>query len=90
MGNQRRARWAHTTVLIAALLTAVAGCAAPSRLPVPGPAGGNLNAARDRMILVTIDNPSSPIFSEPGSTPHGYDVIGAYAVSNQARAVGAA
>ena len=91
MRNQCRARWAGTRVLIAALLTAaVAGCAAPSRLPVSGPAGGGLNATSDRMILVTIANPGALVLTEPGSTPHGYDAIGSYAVSDQAQAVGAA
>jgi hypothetical protein len=89
MHNHPRARWTPS-VAIAGLMMALASCATPARLSGPGLAGGSLNTTSDRMILVTIDNPSGPIFGEPGSTPHGYDVIGAYAVSDQARAVGAA
>ena len=53
-------------------------------------AGGGLNATAERMILVTIANPGALVLTEPGSTPHGYDAIGSYAVSDQAKAVGAA
>jgi hypothetical protein len=90
MSNQRLAPWARTTAAVAALLTAVVACAASSRVPGLNLAGGGLNAAADRLILVTIDNPSGPMLSEPGSTPHGYDLVGPYAVSDQARAIGAA
>jgi Subtilase family len=40
------------------------------------------------MILVTIANDSALAITEPGSTPRGYDAIGSYAVSDQAKAVG--
>jgi hypothetical protein len=59
-------------------------------LPRPSLAGGGLNAQADRLILVTIANDSAALLSEPGSTPHGYDAIGAYTVSDQAQAIGAA
>jgi hypothetical protein len=59
-------------------------------LPGPSLAGGGLNAKADRLILVTIANDSAALLSEPGSTPHGYDAIGPYAVSDQAQAIGAA
>jgi hypothetical protein len=95
---------APLVVLVAALLLALAGCAAASREPVstmspmmmlpsrapPGVAGGALNGGAQRMILVTIANPSALVLSEPGSTPHGYDAIESYSVSDQARATGAA
>jgi hypothetical protein len=79
-------------VALALLLSALAGCATPARLPVPSPnlLGGALNVSAERLILVTIANPGGPMLSEPGSTPRGYDIIGPYAVSDQARAVTAA
>jgi hypothetical protein len=90
MSHQRFARWVRTTALVAALLAALAGCATPSSLTGPSSAGGSLNATADRLILVTIDNPSGPMLSEPGSTPRGYDAVGPYAVSSQTRTIGAA
>jgi hypothetical protein len=92
----RLARVAHvvratgTTTALALLLSALAGCATSARLPDPNPIGGGLNAGAERLILVTIANAGGPMLSEPGSTPRGYDVIGPYAVSDQARAVTAA
>lgn len=93
-----------TAALLAELLVALAGCAAASREPMstmspmmmlpsmaqPSVAGGALNGGAQRMILVTIANPSALVLSEPGSTPHGYDAIESYSVSDQARATGAA
>jgi subtilisin family serine protease len=95
MNTQRFARPAATAAALAAMLAALAGCALPARMvapsmPVPGMPGGDLNTGAERMILVTIANPGTLLISEPGSTPHGYDAIGAYVVSDQAKAVGAA
>ena len=89
MSPRPLARWAPASAALALLLAALGGCATTSRLPGPGVAGGGLNASAERLILVTIDNPPPPMLSEPGSTPHGYDIIGAYTVSAQARAIGA-
>jgi len=80
-------RWAPTGAALALLVAALGGCATTSHLPGPGLAGGGLNASADRLILVTIANRPPPMVSEPGSTPHGYDIIGPYAVSAQARAI---
>src|ERR1700688_273968 len=95
MSNQRFARSAGTVAALAVMLAGVAGCALPARMPVPSmpdpvTAGGGLNATAERMILVTVANPSTLLIGEPGSTPHGYDAIGSYAVSDQAKATGAA
>ncbi|MFI4868085.1 MAG: S8 family serine peptidase [Steroidobacterales bacterium] len=90
MSNPRRVRRARATAIVAALLSALAGCATPPRLPDPNLAGAGLNASADRLILVTIANDGGPVLSEPGSTPHGYDLIGPYTVSDQAKAVTAA
>ena len=95
MSNQRLTRSARTAAAFAALLAGLAGCAAPARvpgpsLPVRGVTGGALNASAERLILVTIANDSALTLSEPGSTPHGYDAIGFYGVSDQAKAIGAA
>jgi hypothetical protein len=70
-----------------ALLLVVVGCASTARMGSPNLAGGDLNADADRLILVTIANPSGPMLSEPGSTPYGYDMVTAYGVSSQARAI---
>jgi subtilisin family serine protease len=56
----------------------------------PAARGGGLNAGAERMILVTIANDSALTLTEPGSTPHGYDVIGSYTVSDRAKAIGVA
>jgi Subtilase family len=90
MNHPRLARATATTTALALLLSALAGCATPARLPGTSLAGGALNERADRLILVTIPNSGGPMFSEPGSTPRGYDVIAPYAVSDQARAVTAA
>ncbi len=89
---------ARTAAAVTLLLGALAGCAAAARLPAAAvgelPAtvarGADLNAGAERMILVTIDNVGALTLTEPGSTPHGYDAIGSYIVSDQALAVGAA
>jgi hypothetical protein len=88
MSTQRVTRWAWITAVTA--LTALAGCAASRLLPGPSLAGGGLNTKADRLILVTIDNQGAALLSEPGSTPHGYDAIGPYAVSDQAQAIAVA
>ena len=80
------ARCSSSTAALAGLLL-LSACAAPSRLPGPDLAGGALNTSAERLILVTIANRPAPMVSEPGSTPHGYDVIGPYTVSAQARAI---
>jgi len=95
MNNQRFAHTAATAAALAAMLAGVAGCALPARMAVPSMPdpvmpGGALNTTAERMILVTIANPSTLMISEPGSTPHGYDAIGSYAVSDQAKTIGAA
>jgi hypothetical protein len=100
MSNRFVARWARSAAAITLSLAVLVGCAAEPRAPVanaagssaPGPsaAGGGLNANAERMILVTIANDSALTLTEPGSTPHGYDAIGSYVVSDQAKAVGAA
>ncbi len=90
MDNPRRLRAIGTTMAFALLSSALIGCATPARVPGPNLVGGGLNERADRLILVTIANPGGPMLSEPGSTPRGYDVIGPYAVSDQARAVTAA
>jgi len=87
MSLQTLARWAPPGAALALLLAALGGCATASHLPGPGLAGGGLNASADRLILVTIANRPAPMVSEPGSTPHGYDIIGPYTVSAQARAI---
>ncbi len=55
-----------------------------------GIGGGPLSAQADSLILVTVANPHGPMISQPGSTPHGYDHAGAYAVSDAALAVASA
>src|ERR1700680_995042 len=95
MSNQRLTRSARTAAGLAALFAGVGGWAGPARaagpsLPVRGVTGGALNASAERLILVTIANDSALTLSEPGSTPHGYDAIGFYGVSDQAKAIGAA
>jgi hypothetical protein len=90
MYQLRLVRAIGTTTALALLLSALVGCATPARVPGPNLVGGGLNQRADRLILVTIANPGGPMLSEPGSTPRGYDVIGPYAVSDQARAVTAA
>lgn len=90
MNTARMARWARTGALAALVLSSLLACAAPALRPAPTPAGGGLNANAERLILVTIANDSSALLSEPGSTPHGYDLIAPYAASDQARATGAA
>src|ERR1700691_3867722 len=95
MNNQRFARSAATAAALAAMLAGLAGCALPVRMAVPSMPdpvmpGAGLDTGTERMILVTIANPGTLLISEPGSTPHGYDAIGSYAVSDQAKAVGAA
>ena len=87
MSLQTLARWAPPGAALALLVAALGGCATASHLPGPGLAGGGLNASADRLILVTIANRPAPMVSEPGSTPHGYDIIGPYTVSAQARAI---
>jgi subtilisin family serine protease len=52
--------------------------------------GGALSARADSLILVTVANPRGPLVTQPGSTPHGYDRTGAYAVGDHALAVAAA
>jgi hypothetical protein len=90
MNHPRGVRAIGTTTALALLLSALVGCATPARVPGPNLVGGGLNERAERLILVTIANPAGPMLSEPGSTPRGYDVIGPYAVSDQARAVTAA
>ena len=90
MRKPRLVRATGTTTALALLLSALVGCATPPRLPGPNLVGGGLNERAERLILVTIANPGGAMLSEPGSTPRGYDVIGPYAVSDQARAVTAA
>jgi len=90
MRKSRLVRATGTTTALALLLSALVGCATPPRLPGPNLVGGGLNERAERLILVTIANPGGAMLSEPGSTPRGYDVIGPYAVSDQARAVTAA
>jgi hypothetical protein len=101
MGHQLRMRRARTAPAIAPLLLLLlAGCAATASLPdaaavmadLPQPveAGGSLNTGAERLILVTIDNAGALMLTAPGSTPHGYDAIGSYTVSDQARSAGAA
>lgn len=75
---------------IAALLYLTLGACATAYVAGSGIGGGVLNARADRLILVTIANPRGPMLGQPGSTPHGYDRGGNYAVSDQARAVAAA
>jgi subtilisin family serine protease len=87
MSHPRRLPWGRTTAAAAALLSLLAACAAPSRVPDPVLSGAGLNASADRLILVTIANEGGPMVSEPGSTPHGYDLIGPYTVSDQAKAI---
>jgi subtilisin family serine protease len=55
-----------------------------------GIGGGALSARADSLILVTVANPRGPMVTQPGSTPHGYDHAGAYAVSDAALAVAGA
>jgi hypothetical protein len=90
MSTQRPVPSTRTTVALATLLSVLAGCAAPAKMAAPGLASGGLNATADRLILVTIANPTTLMLSEPGSTPHGYDLVSQYAVSAQARATAAA
>jgi subtilisin family serine protease len=74
---------------VATLCLTLAACAT-AHVPGSGIDGGALSARADRLILVTIANPRGPMVGQPGSTPHGYDRWGDYAVGDQARAVAAA
>lgn len=76
--------------LVAALLaacSALMACAStpPERMDTRTDAA--LSIAADRLIVVTVDNSSPPLISEPGSTPHGYSATNSYALGDQARAV---
>jgi subtilisin family serine protease len=98
MINPRVVPATRTAAAATALLSVLSACAPSLQLPradLPGArasvsaaAGGGLNATAGHMILVTIANDSALAISEPGSTPRGYDAVGSYAVSDQAKAVG--
>jgi hypothetical protein len=75
--------------VVAVLCLALAACVT-AHVAGSGIGGGVLSARADRLILVTIANPRGPMLAQPGSTPHGYDREGDYAVGDQARAVAAA
>ena len=74
---------------VAALGLLLVGCAT-LHVAGSGIGGGPLSAQADGLILVTVANPRGPMVSQPGSTPHGYDHTGAYAVSDDALAVAGA
>jgi len=73
---------AITLVVIVALL---AGCST-LRGNALASGGGLLMSDPARLIVVVLDNSSGAMRSEAGSTPHGYDRRGPYAVSDAARA----
>jgi Subtilase family len=93
MRAQAFARCSATTAALLGLLSGLAGCVTPPSRPSlsAGPqaslAGAGLNAAADRLIVVTIANRGGSSVSEPGSTPHGYDLVAPYTVSDQARSI---
>jgi Subtilase family len=88
----------RATALLVMMLSLLSACAPSVQLtaadrPAMGASasaavGGGLNETAAHMILVTIANDSALSVTEPGSTPRGYDAIGSYAVSDQAKAVG--
>ena len=87
-------RWIATPrairhVALAALGLWLAACAS-THVAGSGIGGGALSAQADGLILVTVANPRGPMVIQPGSTPHGYDHTGAYAVSDQTRALAGA
>ena len=73
-----------------AAVIAAAGCASVPIASGSSVAGGALNAQADRLVLVTIANPGGPMRSQVGSTPHGYERVGAYSEGDQAHATAAA
>jgi hypothetical protein len=75
-----RAPW---LAAVASLGLALAACTTV-HVAGSGIGGGPLSARADGLILVTVANPHGPTISQPGSTPHGYDRSGAYAVSDAA------
>jgi hypothetical protein len=93
MRAQAFARCSATAAALLGLLAGLAGCVTPSSRASLSPgaqaslAGAGLNAAADRLIVVTIANRGGSSVSEPGSTPHGYDLVGPYTVSDQARSI---
>ena len=73
---------------LAALFSLVlAACAATAHAPSGSQHDAELNVDAGRLIVVTVDNRSQPLMSEPGSTPHGYSASGTYTVGDQARSI---
>lgn len=89
MSRRSTAVRAIRNAALAALALALAACAT-AHVAGSGTGGGALSAQADSLILVTVANPRGPMISQPGSTPHGYDQSGTYAVSDHALAVAAA
>ena len=75
--------------LVAALGLWLAACTAV-HVAGSGIGGGPLSTQAEGLILVTVANPRGPVVTQPGSTPHGYDQAGAYAVSDAALGVAGA
>jgi len=80
----------RSAAMLLAVCCALMGCAAAPPEHADNRSDGNLSITADRLILVTVDNSTPPMISEPGSTPHGYSAASSYALGDQARAVSAA
>lgn len=89
MRRRTAAPRAPSLAAVAALGLSLAACTAV-HVAGSGIGGGPLSTQADGLILVTVANPHGPTISQPGSTPHGYDHIGAYAVSDAALAAAGA
>jgi hypothetical protein len=72
------------SLLLAILL---AGCASTSPLSSSKSSMAQMQADSDRLIVVAVANPATPMAPRAGSTPRGYDVMPRYTVSAAARAV---
>lgn len=80
----------RSALMLAAVCCALMACASVQHAGEADRNDGKLSIAADRLILVTVDNSTPPMISEPGSTPHGYSATNSYALGDQARSVSTA
>ena len=80
----------RSALMLAAVCCALMACASVQNAGEADRNDGKLSIAADRLILVTVDNSTPPMISEPGSTPHGYSATSSYALGDQARSVSTA
>jgi subtilisin family serine protease len=68
---------------------ALLACSSAPHLRSDANVGGALTPGAGNLILVLLDNSRTALRAEAGSTPHGYDRDGAYAIGDRARATAA-